>query len=167
MAMMPIVAEYKLAQINIARLRGPLDSPEMRDFIAVLAEINRLAESAPGFDWRHPSGFGHLNGADLLGDDLITINLSVWESYQPLHNFTYRSHHGSFVRRRSQWFTPLRQPTTALWWVSARYEPTPEEAVARLRHLRSYGPTPQAFTVRRRFDFHGEPEQETAGKRRY
>ena len=43
--MMPIVAEYKLAQINIARLRGPLDSPEMRDFIAVLAEINRPAES--------------------------------------------------------------------------------------------------------------------------
>lgn len=103
MAMMPIVAEYQLAQINIARLRGPLDSPEMRDFIAVLAEINRLAESAPGFVWRHPSGFGHLSGADLLGDDLITINLSVWESYQPLHNFTYRSHHGSFVRRRSQW----------------------------------------------------------------
>src|SRR5215216_5506887 len=121
--MMPIVAEYQLAQINIARLRGPLDSPEMQDFIAVLAEINRLAESAPGFVWRHPSGFGHLSGADLLGDDLITINLSVWESYQPLHNFIYRSHHGSFVRRRSQWFTPLRQPTTALWWVPARYEP--------------------------------------------
>ena len=77
--MMPIVAEYQLAQINIARLRGPLDSPEMRDFIAVLAEINRLAESAPGFVWRHPSGFGHLSGADLFGDDLITINLSVWE----------------------------------------------------------------------------------------
>jgi hypothetical protein len=60
LAMMPIVAEYQLAQINIARLRRPLDSPEMRDFIAVLAEINRLAESAPRFrlatsQWIRPS----------------------------------------------------------------------------------------------------------------
>jgi Domain of unknown function (DUF3291) len=165
--MMPIVAEFQLAQVNIARLRAPLDSPQMRDFIAVLAEINRLAESAPGFVWRHPSGFGHLSGAELLSDDLITINLSVWERYQPLHNFTYRSHHGSFVRRRSEWFTPLSPPTTALWWVPAGHEPTPEEALTRLRHLRRYGATPQAFAVRRRFDSRGVPEQETAGKRRY
>jgi Domain of unknown function (DUF3291) len=166
LAMMPIVAEYQLAQINIARLRGPLDSPEMRDFIAVLAEINRLAESAPGFVWRHPSGFGHLSGADLLGDDLITINLSVWESYQPLHNFTYRSHHGSFVRRRSQWFTPLRQPTTALWWVPASYEPTPEEAspAPTLTQLRADAASVHGATS---LPLPRRPEQETAGKRRY
>ena len=33
------------------------------------------------------------------------------------------------------------------------------DAVKRLRHLRRYGPTPQAFTVRRRFDPHGQREQ--------
>jgi hypothetical protein len=132
----------------------------LRDFIAVLAEINRLAESTPGFVWRHPSGFGHLSGAELLGDDLITVNLSVWESYQQLHDFTYRSHHGSFVRRRSQWFTTLDPPTTALWWVPAGQRPTPDEAVARLRQLRRYGPNPQAFSVRRRFDSQGRPEKQ-------
>ena len=131
----------------------------MQDFRAVLPEINRLADSAPGFVWRHPSGFGHLSGGELLGDDLITINLSVWDSYEALHNFIYRSMHGRFVLRRSEWFTALTSPTTALWWLTVGQLPTPNDAVRRLRHLRRYGPTPQAFTVRRRFDPPGRREQ--------
>ncbi|HSK98450.1 MAG TPA: DUF3291 domain-containing protein [Euzebyales bacterium] len=153
----------QLAQINIGRLRYPVDAPQLREFSAALAHINALAERADGFVWRHPTDFGHLSGAELLGDPATVINLSVWRTYEHLHAFTYRSAHGAFVRRRSRWFTQLPQPTTALWWVPAGTRPTPAEAVARLRMLRRYGPTPQAFTVRRRFTPQGRPAPKRGG----
>lgn len=117
-----------------------------------------MAEGARGFIWRYPTGDGHLSGAELLDDPLIIINLSVWERYEHLHAFTYRSTHGHYLRRRGEWFTPMRPPTTALWWIPAGQQPTPVEAIARLRLLRRYGPTAQVFTVRRRFNPDGSPE---------
>ena len=150
--------EQWLAQVNVARLRHPPGSPQLRGFTAALADINALAERSPGFVWRPPTGDGHLDGGELLGDPLLFVNLSVWERYEDLHQFTYRSAHAGFVKRRSQWFLPMAPPTTALWWVPTGLTPTPEQAVARWRHLRRYGPTPQAFGLRRRFDADGRPE---------
>ena len=43
---------YHLAQCNIARLRAPLDSPALVDFVAALEPVNALADRAPGFVWR-------------------------------------------------------------------------------------------------------------------
>ena len=82
----------------------------------------------------------------------------MWVDYQHLHDFTYRTRHGHFVRRRARWFAPLTPPSTALWWVAAGEPPTPAHALARLTHLRRHGPTPKAFTVRRRFTPDGTPE---------
>ncbi len=138
----------------------------MREFTDAVARVNRLAERSPGFIWRYPTSDGHLSGADLLNDPLIIINLSAWQSYQHLHDFTYRSAHGHYVRRRAEWFTSLQSPTTALWWTAATSAPTPAEAIARLRHLRRLGPSPQAFTVRRRFDPNGRPEHRQPQDRR-
>jgi hypothetical protein len=151
-------ARHQLAQVNVARLRAPLDAPEQQEFVAALTVVNQVADTAPGFVWRHPAGFGHLTGAELLGDEMVIINLSVWESYQDLHNFTYRSRHGHYLRRRATWFAPVPSPTTALWWVPAGQPPTPLEAVTRLNYLRRYGPSPKAFTVRRRYDANGRIE---------
>lgn len=121
----------------------------MREFVRAVDRINRLAERAPGFVWRYGTAEDHLNQ---VGDDPLTvINLSVWESYERLHAYVYRSPHGGLVRRRSEWFERVPAPATALWWIPAGHEPTPDEALARLRHLRAYGPSPGAFTVRRRF----------------
>ncbi|MEV6608611.1 DUF3291 domain-containing protein [Kutzneria sp. NPDC051319] len=148
-----------LAQINVARLRRPFGDPGVREFTDALDTINALAERSPGFIWRHITSDGHLDGADLLGDPLTIINLSLWASYEHLHMFTYRSRHGHFVRRRTEWFTPLSGPTTALWWVPAAHRPTPSECLTRLEYLRRHGPSPRAFTVRRRFDADGAPER--------
>lgn len=139
----------------------------MREFSAAVAEINALAERSPGFVWRYPAADGHLNGAELTGDPLVLINLSVWAGYQYLHEFTYRSRHGHFLRRRAQWFVAMPPPTTALWWTPAGRPPSPEHGLARLDHLRRYGPAPQAFTLRRRFRPDGSPErrQPRDGKR--
>ncbi|MQA15579.1 MAG: DUF3291 domain-containing protein [Pseudonocardiaceae bacterium] len=44
-----------------------------------------------------------------------------------------------------------------MWWVEDGHRPPAEAALARLWHLRAYGPSPQAFSLRRRFGSHGEP----------
>jgi hypothetical protein len=84
--------------------------------------------------------------------------LSVWQTYQHLHEFTYRSAHMHYLRRRNEWFDEIQGPVTALWWTPHGHRPTPTQALARLRYLRRYGPSPQAFTVRARFDPTGRRE---------
>lgn len=81
----------------------------------------------------------------------------MWESYEHLHAFVYRTGHSAFVRRRLEWFERMDAPITALWWVLAGDIPTIDEALARLEHLRTHGPTPLAFSLRRRFDADGAP----------
>ena len=38
-----------IAQVNIARMRGPLEDPVMGGFVARLVDINALADGSPGF----------------------------------------------------------------------------------------------------------------------
>jgi hypothetical protein len=146
-----------LAQANVARQRALLDSPVMGDFVVALDPVNRIAEHTPGFVWRLRSSESH--GATILweGSSPIIVNLSVWESYEALHAFVYRSPHGAYLRRRARWFEPTRQPSTVLWWVEADERPTVDEALRRLRFLQAHGPSPQAFTLRRRFEPDGHP----------
>ena len=58
----------------------------------------------------------------------------------------------AYLRRRARWFEPIRQPSTVPWWVEADERPTVDEALRRLRYLQARGPSPQAFTLRRRFE---------------
>jgi len=46
------MSKYQLAQLNVATLKSPLDSPELKDFVDNLDRINALAEGSPGFVWR-------------------------------------------------------------------------------------------------------------------
>jgi hypothetical protein len=152
-----------LAQANIARQRGPLDSPVMRGFVVALDPVNRIAERSPGFVWRLGSSQSH--GATTLRDGSfpVIVNLSVWGSYEALHAFVYHSPHGAYLRCRARWFEPSPQPSTVLWWVEAGQRPTVEEALRRLRHLRAHGPSPRAFTLRRRFEPDGRPRRRGRG----
>ena len=43
------MSAYHLAQLNIALMKAPLESPEMADFVANLERIYALAEAAPGY----------------------------------------------------------------------------------------------------------------------
>ena len=49
---------FHLAQINVARLKAPIDSPLLAGFVARLDEINALADTAEGFVWRLQSPEG-------------------------------------------------------------------------------------------------------------
>jgi hypothetical protein len=55
------------------------------------------------------------------------------------------------MRRRREWFVPMRESATALWWVPAGTVPTVADGELRLRHLRAHGPTSTAFTFREPF----------------
>jgi hypothetical protein len=154
--MMSRTGDRQLAQANMSRLRHPPDDPRVAEFIEAVDRVNRLAECAPGFVWRLLAEHGHVTVSDK--DPLLLINLSVWRSYPLLHEFIYRSRHGHYVRRRSEWFNPIAQPSTVLWWIQAETTPTTGDGLARLAHLRRYGPTPQAFSLRVRFQPDGRPE---------
>jgi hypothetical protein len=39
----------RLAQINVARLREPIDSELLADFVDALEPVNALADGSPGF----------------------------------------------------------------------------------------------------------------------
>src|SRR3954449_8604170 len=89
-------------------MRGPIDSPVMREFADGFDPVNSLADRAPGFVWRLQTG-GH---APLVEDDggLWVVNVSLWRSYEALHDFVYRSPHAAYLRRRSRWFHPAAPP---------------------------------------------------------
>jgi hypothetical protein len=87
----------------------------------------------------------------------MIVNLSVWKSRQALWDFTYRSDHLEYVRRRREWFQRPTEPIMVLWWVPAGHLPSVEEALARLARLREAGPVPEAFTLRRPYEPDGRP----------
>lgn len=128
---------YHLAQINIARMRAPLDTPVMAGFVAQLASLNALAEASRGFVWRLQTEGGDATALQAFEDPLILVNMSVWASVEDLQNYAYRSAHVGAFRERQQWFDKMEAPHLALWWVPAGHQPTLEEAKRRLSHLQA------------------------------
>jgi hypothetical protein len=139
------MSNYQLAQINIAALKAPLDSPELKDFVDNLDRINALAEASDGFVWRLVGDGNDATSLRPLGENVI-INMSVWRDVEALKAFAYQSAHAPIMRRRREWFTRMAEAYMVLWWVPAGHQPTPAEAVARLERLRRHGPSPEAFT---------------------
>jgi hypothetical protein len=144
-----------LAQLNVARLRAPMEDPLIDDFRLNLDRINAAAETSPGYVWRLQDESGNATGIKPFGDDLEIVNLTVWESIDALADFTYRSGHVGLLRRRREFFEAPSGPVLCLWWIPVGTTPTVEDAIARLEHLRSNGPSPTAFTFRRHFDAEG------------
>jgi Domain of unknown function (DUF3291) len=151
------VRGYDLAQVNVARLRAPLDSPDLAGFVAALDPVNALADAAPGFVWRLQTEDGDATAFRAFDDDNLLVNLTVWESIEALAEFVYRSAHVAVMRRRGEWFDRMAEAYLALWWVPAGTVPTVGDAEARLAHLRRHGPTAEAFTLRAPFPAPGGP----------
>jgi hypothetical protein len=146
------VSDHHVAQINIARLRAPVDAPETAEFVAALDPVNACADGAAGFVWRLQTEAGNATSVRAFDDPLVIVNMSVWESIEALETFAFRDEgHLAVLRRRREWFERHVESDTALWWVPAGTTPTVGEAIARLVHLREHGPTPWAFSFRARF----------------
>jgi hypothetical protein len=143
--------DWHIAQINVGRLRAPIDDPMIEGFVNALDEINARADGSPGFVWRLQDDGGNATAVRAYPDERVIINVSVWTSVEHLADYVYRTVHGDFLRRRREWFERYGSVVFALWWVPAGTVPSVAEAVARIDHLDRHGPTPHAFTFRQRF----------------
>ena len=147
---------HHLAQVNIGRLRAPLDSPQLAGFVDALDPVNAAAESAPGFVWRLQTEAGNATAIqafewDVAGSAGVIMNMSVWASVESLAGFVYSGEHLPLLRRRREFFEHMTEAYTALWWIPAGTLPSIGDAEYRVRHLREHGPTPHAFTFRTHF----------------
>ncbi len=142
---------FHLAQLNVARMRAPLEDPVMAGFVARLDEINALADQTPGFVWRLQTDDGDATSIRAFEDELVLVNMSVWESVEALKQFVFQSRHVELLRARRDWFEPSTGPYLVMWWIEAGHIPSLEEAKARLDLLAAKGPSPDAFTFRTAF----------------
>lgn len=140
-----------LAQLNIGLPVAPLTEPELAGFVEALEPVNALADAAPGFVWRLQTEDGDATAIRPYEDERLLINMSVWESLEAFAGFVYGAEHAAVMRRRRQWFVPMRESYAAAWWLPAGTIPTPADAVERLDHLRAHGPSDYAFTVAKPF----------------
>lgn len=158
------MSDWQLAQLNIAQMLAPADSPQLAEFFDNLERINALADRAPGFVWRLESDPGSAISTYLFGESAL-VNMSVWEDAESLHDYVYRSAHAEIMAKRRQWFAHLREAYSVLWWVPAGTVPTLQEARARLQRLQSEGPSAAAFTFKRAFPPPGHPAKPDAAPR--
>ncbi|WP_112140329.1 DUF3291 domain-containing protein [Glycomyces dulcitolivorans] len=143
---------FELAQVNIGRMREPLDSPVMKEFVDNLGPVNEAAEAAEGFVWRLMDAEGeNATTFRFFGDEWLIMNMSVWTDPEAFRAYVYGPAHRPFLQRRREWFEHLAEAATALWWVPAGERPTVPEAEKRLTLLREKGPTPEAFTMKAEF----------------
>lgn len=140
---------FDLAQANIARLRHPLASAELADFVAAIDDVNHEAAAAPGFRWRFAGDQGHAFAWDVDDSFGVVVNLSTWTDLESLRDFVVGGLHGVALRRRTEWFQRVADATTVLWWVPRGHRPSLGQAEDRLRLLRESGPTEAAFTLAR------------------
>ena len=161
--------DYVLAQVNIGRLRAPLDSPQLAGFVAALDPVNAAADAAPGFVWRLQTEDGNATAVhafewDQAGSAGVIVNLSVWTSPEALAAFVYSDAHRAVLARRRQWFERMTEAYTALWWIPRGTVPGTDDAEGRVRRLRAHGPTAEAFTLRVLFPPPGRDGGPRAGR---
>ena len=143
--------EFHLAQLNIARMLAPIDSPVMADFVANLDRINGIAENSTGFVWRLKDDSNNATSIRIFDDDFLIVNMSVWQSVDALFQFVYQSGHLEIFKRRTEWFEKMPEMHMVLWYVPVGSTPSVADAVERLTHLRLQGETPYAFSFKKRF----------------
>ena len=145
---------YHLAQANVAYGIAPAGDPRMADYIARLDEMNELADRSPGFVWRYLTDSRDPAQRE-FEDPLVLFNMSVWESIEALHAYTYRTAHAEVYAARRRWFTDAKAVVGghafAMWWIPRGELPTVADAKQRLAAITATGPSERAFTFKQRF----------------
>ena len=138
-----------IAQMNWGRMKYPADDPRVKEFLDSLEEVYRLAESHSGFLWRIPD---ETIAAQLKAsgfDNRISATVSVWKSLEDLHDYTFNSLHGAYLKRTSEWFEPVEGPQLIVWDVEDDATPSFFEAWERLQYLKQNGPSERGYGWKR------------------
>ena len=145
-----------IAHYNVARLKELPGHPAVAEFIDNAPKVNAVAERSPGFVWRLDDSSATVSGSDtfqaVAGDPYLAISLSVWENTDLLMSFVKKTIHGSFLRRRAEWFYPWDGPNYVVWPVAIGHVPDLLEGELRLKKLATRGATPDAFDFRFHMD---------------
>jgi len=138
-----------------------LNSPIVKEFRDFLAPVNLLAEESEGFIWRLKDEGGE-SATDLetpYEDKLIFINMSVWENYEFLKEYTYKTVHSYFLKSRKKWSNEIEGHKAVMWYVEKGHIPTVTEAKAKLDELNQNGSSPTAFSMTEIYNEFGEKYQ--------
>src|SRR5262245_44836510 len=73
----PMTTMLHLAQLNIGRIRHPLDDPRMADFVNNLDRVNAIAEHTPGFVWRLQDDSGNATAIHAFDDPRTLEHVGV------------------------------------------------------------------------------------------
>ncbi len=142
----------QIAHFNVARLQHPPGDARVAGFIDNVPKINAIAERSPGFVWRlvdESAAVG--NGIAYQANDKdirLAISLSLWASVEDLWHFVNKTAHGSFLRRRADWFEKWPGPNYVLWPHAGSEPPSLDEGWARLQRLTDQGPHKDAFNFK-------------------
>lgn len=110
-------AACELAQVDIARLNAPLDSPRLKDFVDALDPVNASADAADGFVRRLRSEGGDATDIPVFGDARPIVDLTVRRDADALTAFMYQGRHREMPARRREWFEKPAEAVTTLGWV--------------------------------------------------
>lgn len=148
-------ALYQLAQANVAYALADAGDPLLADYVVRLDEMNQLADASPGFVWRYLTDSRDPAQRE-FPDPRVLFNMSVWESIDALHAYTYRTAHSEVYAARRAWFSEVKGVVgghaLAMWWIRAGERPTVADAKERLALITAEGPSERAFTFKKRFD---------------
>ncbi|SDD65435.1 protein of unknown function [Streptomyces prasinopilosus] len=97
---------YELAQVNIARLKAPLESPQLKGFVDNLDPVNADAEAADGFVWRLLSENGDATDISVFDDPWLIVNMSAWRNTDALTAYMYQGRHREMLARRRMGVPP-------------------------------------------------------------
>ncbi len=139
-----------VAHMNLARLLHPAGDPRVAEFVNGIDAVNAVAERSPGFIWRLTAPVSRADASGTFeaidaDDPLIASSVSVWEDAESLRFFVGKTLHGTFLRKRTQWFEPMTGPVYVIWPVSRDAKPSMAEAKVKLAELAARGPTPAAY----------------------
>jgi hypothetical protein len=150
--------KHYLAQANIARFKAPLDSPVMKEFVAFLEPVNRFAEESKGFVWRLKDEEGRSASyiESPFNDEMMAVNISLWEDVESFKDFVYGSVHSYFLRNKKKWFDLGGTSQFVMWWLPEGSLPTLEMAKERLNAYKKKGASQNAFTFKEFYDAEGE-----------
>ncbi|POY39003.1 DUF3291 domain-containing protein [Solitalea longa] len=149
--------KYHLSQFNIIKLKDHIDSPVVKEFKDFLAPVNQLAEESPGFVWRlkDDNGASAANVETPYKDELIFVNMSVWQNYDYLKSYTYQTVHSYFLKSRKKWSNEIEGHRAVMWYTEEGVIPSLTEAKGKLDLLNQNGSSLTAFSMTDIYNFDG------------
>jgi len=148
---------FHLAQANIARFKASLDNPIMKEFVDFIEPVNTFAEESNGFVWRLKDGQGRSASyiESPFNDEMMAVNVSLWENLDSFKDFVYGSVHSYFLRHKKKWFDMKGPSQFVLWWMPMGVIPDLELAKSKLEAIEKDGATPNAFDMKTLYDYKG------------